>query len=259
VSLPSNGDGGKDPHLLHVEIEKLHQQIVACRQCERLVDFREAIAREKRKQFADYDYWGKPVPGFGDPNAELIVVGLAPAAHGGNRTGRVFTGDNSARFLVKHLHKAGFASQPTSESREDGLSYLNCYVTAAVRCVPPDNKPTADEISKCSSFFAKELELLPTKRAILALGKIAFDSTVSFAKSRYDIQGRHEFKHGGVYFLDPKFPVIYASYHPSPRNVNTGKLTSRMFSSVLRNVKKNLNQNNRIATAPPQVRSRKAC
>ncbi|MGI0091988.1 MAG: uracil-DNA glycosylase [Nitrososphaerales archaeon] len=196
---------------------------------------------EKRRQFADFDYWGKPVPGYGDPDARLIVIGLAPAAHGGNRTGRVFTGDSSARFLVKHLYQAGFANQPTSETREDGLRYKDCYVTAALRCVPPDNKPTSKEIETCAPYLERELQLLKNSKEILALGKIAFDSVVDFAKKYYRARGAFKFRHGEKYVLAANFPVVFASYHPSPRNTNTGKLTSEMFASVLRDVKYVLN------------------
>ncbi len=224
-------------------LEALSQEIVVCRKCPRLVEFREKISREKRKQFANFDYWGRPIPGFGDPDAKLVVVGLAPAAHGGNRTGRVFTGDSSARFLVKHLYEAGFANQPTSETRFDGLVYRDCYVTAAVRCVPPDNKPTIEEVTNCEHFLEQELGLLKNCRAILALGKIAFDSVVDYAKKYHGSQGRMKFEHGKKYQLAKNFPVVFASYHPSPRNTNTGKLTSKMFSEVLKEIRKDVSGN----------------
>jgi len=180
------------------------------------------------------------VPGFGDPKARLIVVGLAPAAHGGNRTGRVFTGDNSAKFLVKHLYKAGFANQPTSETRDDGLYYKDCYVTAAVRCVPPDNRPTRQEIETCGTFFEQELLQLKYCEVILVLGKIAFDSVLSFSKKYYGTKGSFKFQHGVKYHFAENFPVVFASFHPSPRNTNTGKLTSAMFLGVLREIRREL-------------------
>ena len=221
-------------------LEAVSREIITCRKCPRLVEFREKISREKRKQFADFDYWGRPVPGYGDPEARLVIVGLAPAAHGGNRTGRVFTGDSSARFLVKHLYDAGFANQPTSETRVDGLIYRDCYVTAAVRCVPPDNKPTSEEICNCEGYFEEELSLLRNCRVILALGKIAFDAVVDYSKKDQPMKGRPKFEHGKKYRLANDFPIVFASYHPSPRNTNTGKLTGKMFAKVLNNVRKEL-------------------
>jgi uracil-DNA glycosylase len=222
------------------ELEVISQQIISCRKCPRLVEFREKISKEKRKQFAEYTYWGRPVPGFGDAEARLVVVGLAPAAHGGNRTGRVFTGDSSARFLVKHLYEAGFANQPTSEARADGLAYRDCYITAAVRCVPPDNKPTREEIANCEQYFDQEIVLLKNCRVILVLGKVAFDSVLRFSKKYHGTKGKFEFEHGKKFKLAENFPCVIASYHPSPRNTNTGKLTSRMFSTVLLDVRKEL-------------------
>ncbi len=221
-------------------LEAISQEIVACRKCPRLVEFREKISREKRKQFVNFEYWGKPVPGYGDPKGRLVVVGLAPAAHGGNRTGRVFTGDSSARFLVKHLFDAGFANQPTSETRGDGLVYQDCYVTAAVRCVPPDNKPTRQEIETCETYFDRELLLLKECKVILVLGRVAFDSVLEFSRKYHRSKGAFKFRHGQKFKFADGFPCVFASYHPSPRNTNTGLLTSRMFSSVLRNIRKEL-------------------
>jgi uracil-DNA glycosylase family 4 len=221
-------------------LQQLSQEIISCRKCPRLVEFREKISREKRKQFSDFDYWGKPIPGYGDPRARLIVVGLAPAAHGGNRTGRVFTGDSSAKFLVKHLYEAGFASQPTSEKRDDGLVYRDCYVTAAVRCVPPDNRPTREEIQTCASYFDRELLMLKDSKAILALGKVAFDSVLDFSRRYYGSKGSFHFKHGLKFKFAENFPIVFASYHPSPRNTNTGKLTSQMFARVLNQTRREL-------------------
>lgn len=217
-------------------LDDLNQQIIACIKCPRLVNFREMVADKRRKQFQNFEYWGKPIPGFGDPNARLLVIGLAPAAHGGNRTGRVFTGDDSARFLVKHLHQFGFANQATSETRDDGLSYIDCYVTAAVRCAPPDNKPSKSEIEMCSHYLQNELRLLKNAKVVLALGRIAFETYVKSAKEHYGVIGSFRFEHGRKYSLSEKLPVVFASYHPSPRNTNTGRLNSAMFRRVLRQV-----------------------
>jgi uracil-DNA glycosylase len=221
-------------------LDQLRETIISCRKCPRLVKYREKIAGEKRKQYADFDYWGKPVPGYGDPKARLVVIGIAPAAHGGNRTGRVFTGDKSAAFLVRHLYEAGFANQPTSDTRDDGLVYRDCYITAAVRCVPPGDRPSTKEIATCAPYLESELELLRNCKAILVLGKIAFDWVVRFAKKRYPVRGRFRFEHGKRYIISDRFPVVFASYHTSPRNTNTGKLTSRMFSDLLKEVSSHL-------------------
>ncbi len=198
--------------------------------------FREDISKKKVRRFAHFDYWGHPITGFGDPKARLVVIGLAPAAHGGNRTGRVFTGDNSAKFLVRHLHEAGFANQPTSETRNDGLVYRDCYVTAVVRCVPPENKPTKLEIENCAGYLAKEFRLLKNARAVLALGRIAFESFLDFAVKYEGVRGKFEFQHGKMHFLSESLPIVFSSYHPSPRNTNTGKLTSAMFQNVLQSI-----------------------
>lgn len=202
--------------------------------------YREKISTERKRQYAQFEYWGRPVPGYGDPNARLVVVGLAPAAHGGNRTGRVFTGDNSARFLVKHLYAAGFASQPTSETRDDGLTYRDCYINAAIRCVPPDNKPTGEEVKACEPYFEQELQLLKNCKVILVLGKLAFDSVLRYSRKYCGTKGTFKFEHGRRFVFSPNFPVVYASYHPSPRNTNTGTLTSKMFASVLRRIRREL-------------------
>ena len=161
---------------------KLNNKITKCRQCERLVNFREKIATEKRRQYINQEYWGKPITGYGDINSQLLMIGLAPAAHGGNRTGRVFTGDKSADFLFKCLHKAGFANQSTSISRDDGLKLNNLYLTTALKCVPPEDKPTSKELTNCFYFFKKEIKLLKRSKIFLALGKIAFDACIKFFK-----------------------------------------------------------------------------
>jgi uracil-DNA glycosylase len=227
---------------VNASLRDLNNSIIGCKSCPRLVKFREDIASVKRRQFRDFQYWGKPITGYGDHNARLVILGLAPAAHGANRTGRVFTGDSSARFLVRHLHKFGFANQATSETRYDGLEYSDCYVTAVVRCVPPHDRPTREEIDNCSYFLEEELGLLSRTKVILTLGKVAFDSYIHFAKKRYGINGKFAFEHGKKYLLSNDIPIVFASYHPSPRNTNTGKMTSSMFSAVLRRIKRMLDQ-----------------
>jgi uracil-DNA glycosylase family 4 len=194
------------------------------------VRFRETV--KPRAAFAGERYWRRPVPGFGDPSAELVVVGLAPAAQGANRTGRVFTGDNSGRFLVRALYAAGFASQPVSESKSDGLVYTNCYVTAAVKCAPPADKPSKEEFDRCSSYLDAELELLKRTKVVLALGSLAFRAVVQRERRSGGQVPGGRFVHGGVYPLS-EGRVLRASYHPSPRNTNTGKLTEEMLTKLL--------------------------
>ena len=217
---------------------KLNNSIIKCKQCERLVKFREKIAKEKRKQYLDQIYWGKPITGYGDPNAKLLMIGLAPAAHGGNRTGRVFTGDKSADFLFKCLHKAGFSNQPISIDRNDGLKLNNLYLTTALKCVPPEDKPTSDELKTCFNFFKKEIQFLPKTNTIVTLGKIAFDACLNFYKQDYDIKRKDfVFKHAAQYLL-PDNKILIGSYHPSPRNVNTGRIDIKKMVTLLKKVKK---------------------
>ncbi|MEE9592453.1 MAG: uracil-DNA glycosylase, partial [Thermoplasmata archaeon] len=217
-------------------LEELRGRIVTCTRCPRLVDFRREVSDKKRRAFEDWTYWGRPVPGFGDPDAELVIVGLAPAAHGGNRTGRIFTGDPSAAFLMRGLHEAGFTNQPTSESREDGLRLRNAYMTAAVRCVPPDNRPVADEVQNCAPYLLEEMDFLDP-RAILALGHLAFNASTRYLAQQFGIRkGQLKFQHGGVYEFKSDMPVLFASYHPSPRNTNTGLLSRESFQGVLQKV-----------------------
>jgi uracil-DNA glycosylase len=222
--------------------EKLQCEITACTKCPRLVSFREEIARKRRKQFADFEYWGRPVPSNGSISARLVIIGLAPAAHGGNRTGRVFTGDGSAKFLFKHLFKAGFVNQPNSDHMHDGQKLIDCYITAVAHCVPPDNKLTLEEIENCSSYLVREFALLQNPKAVLALGRVAFDSIIDFARTRYESSQRYMFKHGGQYQISERFPTIFASFHPSPRNTQTGKLTDAMFARVLRNIRATIDE-----------------
>lgn len=209
------------------------EKVIECRRCPRLVRYRETVP--PRRSFAAQDYWRRPVPGFGDPEATLVLIGLAPAAHGGNRTGRVFTGDESGRFLVAALHEGGYANRPFSESRGDGLVYTGCYVTAAVKCVPPHDKPTAKEFDNCSSWLESELRLLGKAKAVLALGRAAFEAYLDYAASRGAATKGLAFKHGKRYSLGG-LPALYASYHPSPRNTHTGKLTRKMLVSLLNRI-----------------------
>lgn len=224
-------------------LSRLRFDIVSCRKCPRLVRFREGIAVQKTKRFSEWDYWGKPVPGFGDRNASIVIVGLAPAAHGGNRTGRVFTGDLSAKFLIDCLCEVGLTNQPNSDSVDDGLRMIDSYMLAAVRCVPPDNRPTRGEAENCFPFLDRELRLLKNAKAVLLLGKFAFDSYVRFVnKFSGTRRQRMTFAHGTVYHVDG-FPTIYSSYHPSPRNTNTGTLTRGMFLDLLTKLKKDVRSN----------------
>jgi len=212
----------------------LNREIVGCRQCPRLVEYRERVARERKREFRTHEYWGKPVPGFGDPAARLLVLGLAPAAHGANRTGRLFTGDRSAKFLVRSLFDAGFANQPTSERRSDGLHYRDLYLSAAVRCAPPGNQPSPAERDACRPYLARELELLPELRAILALGGFAWEMLLDEAARAYRAdRPRVPFRHGACAPLGPGKPLAWAAFHPSPQNTNTGKLTSAMMTELL--------------------------
>jgi uracil-DNA glycosylase family 4 len=221
----------------------LHDAVVACRKCPRLVRYREKVARVKRRAYRDCSYWGRPVPGFGDPRAKLLIIGLAPGAHGANRAGRMFTGDRSGDFLYEQLYRAGFASQPTSKSADDGLRLRNTYITAAARCVPPQNKPLPAEIANCSPYLEEELDIL-RPRAILALGAIAFDTYVRLLVRRGELPSRsgYRFSHGAAFKLPGDLPQLFASYHPSQQNTQTGRLTSAMFAGVLRRIRRALAQ-----------------
>jgi uracil-DNA glycosylase len=191
------------------------------------------VAREKRRAFADWDYWGKPVPGFGDQNAWLWIVGLAPGAHGANRTGRVFTGDRSGDFLFAALHRAGFANQSTSVRRDDGLALKDCYISSAARCAPPDNKPLPEEISNCSEYLDREWALLKSKRLLLALGKIGWDAAIALARRNQALTGpAPTFGHGAIAMLGGNL-VLVGSYHVSQQNTFTGRLTEAMFDGLL--------------------------
>jgi uracil-DNA glycosylase len=214
--------------------EELHAEIVSCRACPRLVAWREEVARVKRRAYRDQDYWGRPLPGFGDRRAGLVIMGLAPGAHGANRTGRVFTGDRSGDFLYAGLHRAGLANQPTSTGRDDGLTLRGAFILMPVRCVPPGNKPVPQEIANCSGFLDRELSLLPAN-AILALGAIAWDAALNHFQRRGIAlpKPRPKFAHGEVALI-PRAPALIGCYHVSQQNTQTGKLTAPMFDQVLR-------------------------
>ena len=216
----------------------LNEEIITCRKCPRLVRHREKVAREKRRAFRDWTYWGKPVPGFGDSNAQLLILGLAPAAHGANRTGRMFTGDRSGDFLYAALHKAGFANQSTSLHRDDGLLLKDAYISATCRCAPPDNRPFPEEISNCRGYLEREMEVLKPK-AVLALGKIAWDAYVEILKRRGVIASRalYKFAHGAEAEVAKDTPRLFGAYHPSQQNTQTGRVTPGMYAIVLRRVR----------------------
>ncbi len=205
--------------------------IIACNQCKRLRRHCEEVARVKRRAYLDQEYWGKPVPPFGDPNARLLIVGLAPGAHGANRTGRVFTGDRSGDFLYRALYETGFANQPTSTSADDGLQLKDCWITASVRCAPPGNKPRPEEFRRCRPFLEREIAALENVKVVVALGKLAFDTYLSVIR---DVEGVRtsgfRFGHGVLY--DERKPVLIGCYHPSQQNTSTGRLTAEMLRRV---------------------------
>ncbi len=217
------------------EFDALERVIVECRKCPRLVEWRERVAREKVRRYRNEEYWGKPLPAFGTPGAALIVVGLAPAAHGGNRTGRIFTGDSSGDWLYMALHRFGFASRPHSVHRSDGLRAIDCLITAALRCAPPQNKPLPEELENCRPYLRKELGLARSKRIVVALGQIALRAFLKAWKENGGAipQPAPKFRHGGEWVL-PGGTVLITSYHPSRQNTQTGKLTRAMFQSIFR-------------------------
>jgi uracil-DNA glycosylase family 4 len=221
----------------------LNDEIVACRKCPRLVAYREKVAQEKRRAFRDWTYWGKPIPGFGDAKAQLLVLGLAPAAHGGNRTGRVFTGDRSGDFLFSALYEAGFANQPTSVKRDDGLQLKDAYVAASVRCAPPANKPLPSEILNCRGYLICELQIL-RPRAVLALGKIAWDAYLEILKQNGAIKSRaaYRFAHGAEAELPGDGAHLFGVYHPSQQNTQTGRVTPAMYAQVLQRIRRFLSK-----------------
>jgi uracil-DNA glycosylase family 4 len=215
-------------------LELLAGEITRCTKCPRLVEWREQVAREKRRMYRDHDYWGRPVPGFGDPAARILILGLAPGAHGANRTGRMFTGDRSGDFLYRTLHSVGLASQPESVDRDDGLVLHDVFISAACRCAPPDNKPLPEEIRNCRGWLEREMALLPRIRVVVALGRIAFDDYLTLLRDRGDIGSRSGlvFAHGRVHDLGARQPKLISSYHPSQQNTQTGKLTFDVFREV---------------------------
>ncbi len=213
----------------------LNEELIACPRCARLTEYREKIGREKRRAYIDQQYWAKPVPGFGDTKARVLLLGLAPGAHGSNRTGRPFTGDGSGNFMYPVLHKAGFASQPTATHVNDGLQLHDAYITAAVRCAPPGNKPLPEEIGTCSEYLDRELALLKNVRVVVALGKIGFDAYLNHLKRRRLIKSRAPYVFGhGRYYAMPDGRILLASFHPSLQNTNTGKLTEAMFLDIFK-------------------------
>lgn len=266
------------------ELLRLQKRVVACTRCPRLIRYCRKIGEEKRRAYRGWDYWAKPLPSFGDPQAELLILGLAPAAHGGNRTGRMFTGDGSGDFLYRALYEAGFASQPTSVRRGDGLELENCYITAALRCAPPKNKPRPEELRNCQPYLEDELRLLKRVRAVLALGRIAFDTYLRVvlrgsaglpfdfaqgpepaegqpgntecrpeasapagrwgrrygARQKFPPRSSFRFGHGASYALPNGLPCLFASYHPSRQNTQTGKLTPAMLRQVFREIRRYL-------------------
>jgi uracil-DNA glycosylase len=213
----------------------LNEEVISCTRCPRLVTYREEVAREKRRAYRDCEYWGKPVPGFGDPNARVVVLGLAPGAHGSNRTGRPFTGDASGNFMYPVLFETCFANQPFATSREDGLVLKDLYITAAVRCAPPDNKPLPSELANCAPYLDRELGGLKRLRVIVALGKIGFDAYLNYAKrlGHFERKAAYVFLHGAKYKM-PDGRILLASYHPSNQNTQTGKLTRPMFVRIFK-------------------------
>lgn len=242
----------------------LQQKIIACQRCPRLIRYCRKVAKEKRRMYRDHEYWGKPVPGFGDPEAELLILGLAPGAHGSNRTGRMFTGDRSGDFLYPALHAAGFANQPESRDRGDGLELRGCYITASLRCAPPQNKPRPEELRNCRPYLERELEFLHRVRAVLALGRIAFDTYLRLVSrpaprgaGLYSSCSAHQetampkkflprssfvFAHGASFALPGGLPRLFASYHPSQQNTQTGKLTRHMMQNVLEDIREFLSR-----------------
>jgi uracil-DNA glycosylase family 4 len=221
----------------------LNQEIIACARCPRLVAYRAEVGRVKRRAYRDWDYWAKPVPGFGDPRARLLLIGLAPGAHGANRTGRMFTGDSSGDFLYKVLNATGFASQPTSTSRDDGLKLRDAYISAVARCAPPDNKPALEEIRTCRPYLIREIELLKRVQVVVALGRVAFDVYLGILREQGKIARRSAFvfAHNAAHETGPGQPLLISSYHPSQQNTSTGKLTEAMFRSVFEGARRHLN------------------
>ncbi len=222
---------------MNIKFKKLNKTIVKCKKCPRLTNFIKKISLEKRKQNFNEKYWGKPVTGFGDINARLMIIGLAPAAHGGTRTGRAFTGDKSGNFLFKSLFSVKISNQDFSENKDDCLKLKSTYITNILKCVPPGDKPKNEELSQCSKYFIKEIDYLKKIKVIVTLGKVAFDNCVKIYKKKFNINNKFEFKHGKKYLM-PDNKILIACYHPSPRNVNTKVVTHAMINRLFRKAKK---------------------
>ena len=221
---------------------RLNTEVIQCRRCPRLVAWREEVARVKRRAYEDWDYWGKPVLGFGDHEARLLIVGLAPGAHGSNRTGRMFTGDSSGETLFGTLYRTGFANQPTATDREDGLVLKDVFITAVARCVPPKNRPRAQELTNCRPFLAREIALLSNLQIVLTLGHVAFKGYLRLLREQGHDLPRVEFEHGDVVELSPSLPTLAMSYHPSRQNTQTGLLTLEMFDAVFDSIQEILKE-----------------
>lgn len=243
TAIPATGTvarrQSREPVRLPLWLEELNREVVSCVRCPRLVRYREQIAREKRRAYRDWEYWAKGVPGFGDPHARVLVLGLAPGAHGSNRTGRPFTGDASGNFLYPVLYETGFASQPSATDRRDGLVLRDLYITAAVRCAPPDNKPLPQELQNCAPYLDRELAGLKNAKVIVALGKIGFDAYLNSLKRKGELATKkpYLFAHGATYKM-PDGRSLLASYHPSNQNTQTGKLTRPMFVNIFQQARK---------------------
>jgi uracil-DNA glycosylase family 4 len=222
-----------------IALEKLQETVIRCRKCPRLVGYLQEVSQHKPKRFRDWDYWARPLPSFGDPDARILIVGLAPAAQGGNRTGRMFTGDRSGEWLFNALYKFGFANQSNSVRRDDGFKLSDCYITATIRCAPPQNKPLPEEIENCRPYFLKELDLLEKIKVIVPLGQIAFTQTLKSLRLKGFEIPPLSFGHGKVYPL-PNGQTIITTYHPSQQNTQTGKLTRPMFHQIFRMARKRL-------------------
>jgi len=215
-----------------MDIETLNKEIISCRNCPRLVEYRESVAAKKKKAFQSWIYWGRPVPAFGDINGRILVIGLAPGPHGSNRTGRMFTGDASGVFLFAALNRAGFANQPQSLSLDDGMVLNDLLISAVCRCVPPDNKPGRIEIMTCLPFLIQEIDMMRNLQGLVALGRIAFENILAIYRKRGAAIPHFAFKHGGFYQLGKGLPWLLASYHPSQQNTQTGRLTVKMFDQI---------------------------
>ncbi len=245
LSLAENSNwGALQVRSTSASLALVQREVVACALCPRLRAHCEKVAAEKRRAYREWEYWGKPVPSFGDPNARMLIIGLAPAAHGANRTGRMFTGDRSGDFLYRALHASGFASQPFSRSRDDGLRLRDAYITAAARCAPPANKPLPAEIRNCRRYLEWELELLHGVKVVVALGRIAFDVYLSVLKDAGLIASRAPFRfaHNREHHTGPGLPLLISSYHPSQQNTSTGRLTEVMLHQVFENVRRHLGE-----------------